>query len=176
MKKIIMGLVLIMIVGTNLRSLAQTPFSSSKYPYSFSIPDGWSVKNKIYLPATDAKIVDGRGNSFIISVITMPNSYKGKSATQVLSQLTDDETKMSQSPTDFENIIITKRGTTYISGRPFYFVFCSTPFPDGLRLNHKMFYYFYKSHCYTIDCASISSMTTEVTPFLESMLLTLKFQ
>lgn len=154
----------------------QTTFTSSKYPYSFTIPNGWRAKNQIYFPETDAKIVDNRGNSFIVSVKLLPNEFRSKNVEVIFNTLSDDEIKMSQSPSDFENVRITKRGVTYIGGKAFYYVFCNVPFPDNLRLNHKMFYYIHQSRMYTIDCSSISSMTLDVAPFLDVMLQTLKFK
>lgn len=173
MKRILLVVLLISIYGT---SIGQTTFTSKKYPYSFTIPDGWKIKEKIYLPETDAKIVDGKGNSFIVSVKALPSEFKNKSIESMLSKLSDDEIKMSQSPSDFENIVITKRGTTQVGRMVFYYVFCNVPFPDGYRLNHKMFYYIYQSKIYTIDCASISFMTLDVSPFLDIMLQTIKFK
>lgn len=176
MKKVIRLFIVFLILATSSKSIGQSTFTSVKYPYSFTIPDGWKIKEKIYLPETDAKIVDGKGNSFIVSVKSLPNEFKNKSIESMLSALSDDDIKMSQSPSDFENIIITKRGTTQVGRMVFYYVFCNAPFPDGYRLNHKMFYYIYQSKIYTIDCASISFMTLDVSPYLDVMLQTIKFK
>lgn len=164
------------LIGLFLNVMGQTKFISSKYPYSFTIPEGWRIKDKIYLPETDAKIVDDRGNSFIVTVKQLPNELKGMSIDNLFNASTDEEIKMSLSPMGFENIRLTKRGTTYIGGKLFYYVFSNEPFPDGLRLNHKLFYTIYQSKVYTIDCASISSMSVEVAPYLEIMLQTVKFK
>ena len=163
-------------IGSYTNAIGQTIFTSTKYPYSFTIPDGWKIKEKIYLPETDAKIVDGKGNSFIVSVKLLSNEFRGKSIESMLSKLSDDEIKMSQSPSDFENLILTKRGTTRIGSMVFYYVFSNAPFPDGYRLNHKMFYYIYQSRLYTIDLSSISFMTLNVSPYLDIMLQTIKFK
>ena len=61
LNKLLFFLVLIPITN-----FSQTKFTSSKYNYSFIIPDGWHVKEKIFNPDVDAKIVDGKGNSFIV--------------------------------------------------------------------------------------------------------------
>ena len=63
---IIIFLLSLMINSTS----AQQRFKSPKYGYSFTIPDGWRIKNQIILLDTDVKIVDDKGNSFIVSVST----------------------------------------------------------------------------------------------------------
>lgn len=165
-----------LLIGLLSNAIGQTKFTSTKYPYSFTIPEGWRIKDKIYLPDTDAKIVDNRGNSFIVSVKPLPTELKGMTIENILNDISDEEMKMAQSPTGFENVRLTKRGTNYIGGKLFYYAFFNEPFPDGLRLNHKIFYYIHQSKVYTIDCASISSMTVDVSPYLEIMLQTVKFK
>lgn len=157
-------------------TFSQTKFISSKYPYSLIMPDGWRAKDKIYLPETDAKIVDDRGNSFIISVKALPSEFNGKSAVKLLSSQSDEAIKASLSPGNFESLIIYNRQPTSINGREYYYVSASAPFEGSLRLNHKLFYLNYKSKMYTIDCSSISSMTNEASVYFDLMLQTLKFK
>lgn len=173
MKKI-SWIFLLILISNN--TISQTTFNSSKYPYSLMIPDGWRAKDKIYLPETDAKIVDDRGNSFIISVKALPTEFNGRSAVKLLTSLPDDAIKASLSPGNFESLIIYNRQPTNINGREYYYVSASAPFEGSLRLNHKIFYLNYKSKMYTIDCSSISSMTNEASVYFDLMLQTLKFQ
>lgn len=173
MKKI-SWIFLLILISNN--TISQTTFNSSKYPYTLIIPDGWRAKDKIYLPETDAKIVDDRGNSFIISVKTLPTEFNGKSAVKLLTSLPDDAIKASLSPGNFESLIIYNRQPTNINGREYYYVSASAPFEGSLRLNHKIFYLNYKSKMYTIDCSSISSMTNEASVYFDLMLQTLKFK
>ena len=173
MKKI-SWIFLLILISNN--TISQTTFNSSKYPYSLMIPDGWRAKDKIYLPETDAKIVDDRGNSFIISVKALPTEFNGRSAVKLLTSLPDDAIKASLSPGNFESLIIYNRQQTNINGREYYYVSASAPFEGSLRLNHKIFYLNYKSKMYTIDCSSISSMTNEASVYFDLMLQTLKFQ
>ena len=173
MKKI-SWIFLLILISNN--TISQTTFNSSKYPYTLIIPDGWRAKEKIYLPETDAKIVDDRGNSFIISVKALPTEFKGSSAVKLLTSLPDDAIKASLSPGNFESLIIYNRQPTNINGREYYYVSASAPFEGSLRLNHKIFYLNYKSKMYTIDCSSISSMSNEASVYFDLMLQTLKFQ
>lgn len=69
-------LTLFVFLYSTLQVFSQTKFTSSKYNYSFIIPDGWHVKDKIFNPDVDAKIVDGKGNSFIVSIKTFPTATK----------------------------------------------------------------------------------------------------
>lgn len=172
-KKMLSGIVFILLINS---IYGQTVFNSSKYPYSLIVPDGWRAKDKIYLPETDAKIVDDRGNSFIISVKQLPFQFNTYSAVKLLNTLSDDDIKASLSPGGFDELLIYKRSVTYINGREFYYVSASSPFEGKLRLNHKLFYLNYKAKAYTIDCSSISSMTNETSVYFDLLLQTLKFK
>ena len=54
--------VILLFISFNVFS--QTKFTSTKYNYSFIFPDGWHVKDKIFNPDVDAKIVDGKETHF----------------------------------------------------------------------------------------------------------------
>lgn len=55
---------LFLLVLFPITNFGQTKFTSAKYNYSFIIPDGWHVKDKIFNPDVDAKIVDGKETHF----------------------------------------------------------------------------------------------------------------
>ena len=159
----------------NTHVFGQTKFKSSKYGYSFTIPDGWRIKDKIILPGTDAKIVDDRGNSFIVSVKPLPNQFKKITSVKLLSAASNQEMIDMWAPT-YDDSYILRRGTTFIAGKEFYFVHMSCPFEDGLRLIHKMFMYNLRGYSFSIDCAAISSMTEETSVYFDVMLSTFKFE
>lgn len=154
--------------------IGQTVFKSAKYGYSFTIPDGWRVKEEIYLPGTDAKIVDDKGNSFIVTVRPLPTEYKYVSAKSLLEKSSNSEL-VELWAASYDNAYVLKRGSTFIADKEFYYVHMSFPFEGSLRLIHKMFMYNWKGNTVTIDCASISSMTTETSVYFELMLKTLRF-
>lgn len=153
----------------------QKSFKSSVYGYSFIIPDGWSIKDKIYTPGVDVKIVDGKGNSFVISVQSLPTDLIGVTTKEMFSNATNEELKNAFCAA-YDDCQILKRGTTFINGKEFYYIHFSDPFQDGLRLINKMFIYNYKSHGYSLNCSAISSMTIDTSPFFDLMLSTFKFQ
>ena len=152
----------------------QNVFKSSNYGYSFILPDGWRIKNKIIMPDTDAKIVDDRGNSFIVTIKPLPKQYKNISSVKLLSAASDQELLNIWTPAYNESYIL-RRGATFIGGKEFYFVHVSCPFEGRLRLIHKMFMYNYNGNSISIDCASISSMTEETSVYFDVMLSTFKF-
>jgi hypothetical protein len=154
---------------------AQQLFQSSKYGYSFIIPDGWRIKNQIVLPDTDAKIVDDKGNSFIVSVKPLPAEFKGTTSVSLLSKASDQDLIDLWAPS-YDNSYVLRRGTTVIGGKEFYFVHMSCPFEGNLRLIHKMFMYNWKGNSISIDCASISSMTAETSVYFDVMIRSFKFQ
>src|SRR5438105_673635 len=137
MKKIILSTFL---GFASIVCFSQSIFKSSAYGYSFTIPEGWSIKDKIYTPGVDAKIVDGKGNSFIVSVKPIPAELKGVSTKQMLSNASNEEL-INNFCAAYDDCQILKRGTYFIEGKEFYYIHLSDPFKDGLRIIHKMFMY-----------------------------------
>jgi hypothetical protein len=153
----------------------QKKFVSRDYGYSFVIPDGWKINNIINTPGVDAKIVDGKGNSFVISVKPLPAELIGVSTKQMFSDVTNEEL-INIFCAAYDDCKILKRGSTYIDTKEFYYIHFSDPFQDGLRLIHKMIMYNFKSKGYSIDCSAISSMTIDTSPTFDLMLSSFKFQ
>ena len=152
----------------------QTVFKSSKYGYSFTIPEGWRVKDEIFLPGTDAKIVDDRGNSFVVTVKPLPAEFKSTNVITLLEKSSNEEL-IELWASSYDNAYVLKRGSTFIADREFYYVHMSFPFEGNQRLIHKMFMYNWKGYSVSIDCASISSMTSETSVYFEMMLKTFRF-
>jgi hypothetical protein len=153
---------------------AQQRFTSSKYGYSFIIPDGWRIKSQIIMPDTDAKIVDDRGNSLIVSLKTLLADYKRVTAIEILSKSSDQDLIDIWFPT-YDNAYVLKRGITVIGGKEFYFAHISCPFEGNLRLIHKMYMYNWNGRSISIDCASIISMTYETSVYFDVMLHSFEF-
>lgn len=163
----------ILLLMTSLNICSQTKFTSSKYNYSFIIPDGWHVKEKIYNPDVDAKIVDGKGNSFIVSIKTFPTATK-LTARQQMAPITTQELE-EQFNAVYGTARIVKRGTFIIDLKEFYFLHMLTPFENGLQLYHKQFAYFKGNRVLNIDACSIETYLDETTPAFAIMLDTFKF-
>jgi hypothetical protein len=153
---------------------SQTPFKSTVYGYSFIVAEGWTIKDKIYTPGVDAKIVDGKGNSFVVSVNPLPAELKGVSTKQMFKDANEQEI-INNFCAVYDDCRLLKRGTYFIDGKEFYYIHLSDPFKDGLRVIHKMFMYNYKENAYSIDCSAISSMTVDTSPFFDLMLRSFKF-
>lgn len=156
------------------QSEAQQKFTSAKYGYSFVFPPGWRIKTQITMPDTDAKIVDDRGNSFIVTIKSLPAEFRKISAIELLSKSTDQDL-IDIWFSSFDNSYILRRGITVVGGKEFYFVHISCPFDDNLRLIHKMYMYNWNGRSISIDCASISSMTNETSVYFDVMLHTFHF-
>jgi hypothetical protein len=171
MKAISLLLISFLFIGT---ITSQTVFKSQKYGYSFTIPSGWRIKDQIVMPGTDAKIVDDRGNSFIVKVTQLPEEYKYTTSKSLLEKATDQDL-IELWAAAYDNAYILKRGSTIVDGKEFYFVHMSCPFEGSLRLIHKMFMYNWKGYSFSIDCAAISSMTSETSVYFDVMLNTFKF-
>jgi hypothetical protein len=154
---------------------AQQLFKSSKYGYTFIIPDGWRIKNQIVLPDTDAKVVDDKGNSFIVSINPLPSEYKQTTSVKLLSKATDQDL-IDIWAASYGNTYVLRRGITVVGGKEFYFVHLSSPFEGNLRLIHKMFMHNWNGYSISIDCASISSMTAETSVYFDVMLQSFKFK
>jgi hypothetical protein len=164
---------LILLVLFPITNFSQTKFTSSKYNYSFIIPDGWYVKDKIYNPDVDAKIVDGKGNSFIVSIKTFPTPTK-LTIKQQMAPITTQELE-EQFNAVYGTARIVKRGNFIIDLKEFYYLHMLTPFESGLQLYHKQFAYSYGNRVLTIDACSIETYLDETTPAFAIMLDTFKF-
>lgn len=160
------------ILFTSLNVFSQTKFTSAKYNYSFIIPDGWYVKDKIYNPDVDAKIVDGKGNSFIVSIKTFPTPTK-LTIKQQMAPITTQELE-EQFNAVYGTARIVKRGAFIIDLKEFYYLHMLTPFENGLQLYHKQFAYSYGNRVLTIDACSIETFLDETTPAFAIMLDTFK--
>ena len=164
---------LLFVVVFTTKTFAQTKFVSSKYNYSFVIPDGWHVKDKIYSPDVDAKIVDGKGNSFIVSIKTFPTATKLTIKEQMAYISTQDLEEQFNAV--YGTVQIVKRGTTALNFKEVYYYHMLTPFQNGLHLYHKQFAYSYENRVLSIDACSIESYMDETTPAFAIMLDTFKF-
>jgi hypothetical protein len=168
LNKLLFFLVLIPITN-----FSQTKFTSSKYNYSFIIPDGWHVKEKIYNPDVDAKIVDGKGNSFIVSIKTFPTATK-LTAKQQMESTTNQEME-EQFNAIYGTAKVIKRGSVFVGLKECYYFHLLTPFQDGLQLYHKQFIYSEGYRILSIDACSIETYLDETTPAFAIMIDTFKF-
>lgn len=163
----------ILLLLTSLNVISQTKFTSTKYNYSFIIPDGWHVKDKIFNPDVDAKIVDGKGNSFIVSIKTFPTATK-LTAKQQMESTTNRELE-EQFNAVYGTTKVIKRGSVFVGLKECYYIHLLTPFQDGLQLYHKEFYYSEGYRILTIDACSIETYLDETTPAFAIMTSTFEF-
>lgn len=164
---------LLVLLLTSLSIRSQTKFTSTKYNYSFIIPEGWHVKDKIMNPDVDAKIIDGKGNSFIVSMKTFPTATK-LTIKQQMAPITNDEL-IEQFNGVYGNTQIAKRGVYQIDLKDFYYIHLLTPFQGGLRLYHKQFAYSDGNRILSIDACSIEPFLDETAPAFAIMLETFQF-
>jgi hypothetical protein len=92
------------------------------------------VKDKIYNPDVDAKIVDGKGNSFIVSIKTFPTATK-LTAKQQMESTTNQEME-EQFNAVYGTAKVIKRGSVFVGLNECYYIHLLTPFQDGLQLYH----------------------------------------
>lgn len=163
----------ILLLLTSLNVISQTKFTSAKYNYSFIIPDGWHVKDKIFNPEVDAKIVDGKGNSFIVSIKTFPTSTK-LTVKQQMESTTNQEME-EQFNAVYGTAKVIKRGSVFVGLKECYYIHLLTPFQEGLQLYHKNFYYSEGYRILSIDACSIETYLDETTPAFALMIDTFKF-
>lgn len=164
-------LVILTVVPLNL--MGQTRFSSTKYNYSFIIPDGWHKKDQTFNPDVDAKIVDGKGNSFIVSIKTFPTSTN-LTARQQLEDVSNYELEQ-QFDAVFGETKIVKRGVVAVGMKEFYYIHMLAPYVDGYKLCHKMFYYSEGYKMLTIDACSIETYLDETSAAFGIMIPTFEF-
>ena len=164
---------IILILSIPLCSFTQSAFKSPKFSYSYLIPEGWHIKDKIYHQSVDSKAVDDKGNSFVVTVIEFPTPSK-RTAKQEYEGMTNEQLE-----NEFNGIYgdtkVIKRGTILIGGKEFYYIHFTTPFKDNLTLYHKMFSYNESYRTYSIDACAISNQVIETTPYFSVMLTSFKF-
>jgi hypothetical protein len=168
-----MNKLLFILLLTSLNVISQTKFTSAKYNYSFIIPDGWYVKDKIFNPEVDAKIVDGKGNSFIVSIKTFPTATQ-LTAKQQMESTTNQEME-EQFNAVYGTAKVIKRGSVVVGLKECYYIHLLTPFQDGLQLYHKEFFYSEGFRILSIDACSIETYLDETTPAFALMIDTFKF-
>lgn len=172
-KKNLLAILFIILISVPLNMVGQTKFTGSKYNYSFIIPDGWVSKDKIYNPDVDAKIVDGKGNSFIVSIKSFPTSTK-LTAKQQMENASNQELEEQFNAVYGETKIV-KRGTVLIGLKEFYYLHLLTPFTDGYNLYHKQFLYSEGYKMLSIDACSIETFLDETSPAFAIMISTFEF-
>lgn len=163
----------IVLLLTSLNVFSQTKSTSTKYNYSFIIPDGWHVKDKIFNPDVDAKIVYGKGNSFIVSIKTFPTATK-LTAKQQMESTTNQEME-EQFNAIYGTAKSVRRGAVFVGLKEFYYFRLLTPFQDGLQLYHKQFIYSEGYRILSIDASSIETYLDKTTPAFALMIDTFKF-
>jgi hypothetical protein len=163
----------ILLLLTSLNVFTQIKFTSTKYNYSFIIPDGWHVKDKIFNPDVDAKIVDGKGNSFIVSIKTFPTSTNLTAKQQMES--TSNKELEEQFDALYGTTKVIKRGSVVVGLKECYYIHLLTPFQNGLQLYHKQFMYSEGYRVLSIDACSIETYLDETTPAFAIMIDTFKF-
>lgn len=168
LKKIVL---ILLVVPLNL--LGQTKFKSTKYNYSFVIPPGWHQKNQITNPDVDAKIVDGKGNSFIISIKTFPTSTDLTAREQMESSTNRDLEE--QFDAVYGTTKVVKRGITTVGIKEFYYFHLLTPYIDGFKLYHKQFLYSEGYKTLSIDACAIETYVDETAPSFAIMIATFEF-
>lgn len=131
------------------------------------------MKDKIFNPDVDAKIVDGKGNSFIVSIKTFPTATK-LTATQQMESTTNQEME-EQFNAVYGNAKIVKRGSVLVDLKECYYFHLLTPFKDGLQFYHKQFIYSEGYRILSIDASSIETYLDETTPAFALMIDTFKF-
>lgn len=156
-----------------LNMMGQTRFTSSKYNYSFVFPEGWHRNDKIQSPDVDAKIVDGKGNSFIVSVKSFPTSTD-LTAKQQIEDASNQELEEQFNAVYGETKIV-KRGTVSLGLQEFYYIHLLTPFQDGFKLYHKMFFYSEGYKMISIDAAAIETYIPETSPAFAIMISSFEF-
>lgn len=164
---------LFLLILIPITNFSQTKFTSAKYNYSFIIPDGWHVKDKIFNPDVDAKIVDGKGNSFIVSVKTFPTATKLTARQQM--ETTTNRDLEEQFNAVYGTAKIVKRGVVYVGLKECYYIHLLTPFQDGYKLYHKQFLFSEGYRILSIDACSIETYVDETTPAFAIMIDTFKF-
>ena len=151
----------IAITMTCLTTFSQTIHKSIKYGYTVTIPKGWKLSDNINFKNVDTKIVDGKGNSFVVAVEVFDEIIP-KTAKEMFEELSTAELEeMYKGIFGEGSCTIIKRGTTFISGKEFYYIHSLGDTKNGQML-HKMFVYCNGNKNITINAACFNSKASEL--------------
>lgn len=165
--------IILILILTSTDAVCQTNYTSSKYNYSLTFPNSWTVKENIINPNVDCKIVDGLGNSFVVSIVSFPTSTK-LTAKQQMNNMSNNDLEQ-QFNSIYGTTKVIKRGTIFIDLKEFYYLHLLTPFSDDSKLYHKMFLFNEGYKMLSIDACSVDNFINQTTPAFAIMISTFKF-
>ena len=150
-----------------------TTYRSPKFGYSFTIPKGWKKSDNISFKNVDTKIVDGKGNSFIVCVEEFDEPI-GKTAKEIYEEISTSQLEeMSKGVFGEGSCNIIRRGTVYLNGKEFYYIHSIDDGKNG-KLLQKMYVYCYGNKNITLNASCFNSSSLEISPFLAVMITSFK--
>jgi hypothetical protein len=155
------------------RSFGQEAFTSTKYNYSFTIPVGWFKKDIYYNTGIDAKIIDGKGNSFVVSVSSKTNN----------NTLNDDFTSLSNSDIETQlstvlhltGVTVISRSFVNIDKNQFYLIESKADLEKGGSTYSRMYTCYKGKLSITLTATAMDYMRATINPTLDKILQSFKF-
>jgi hypothetical protein len=156
-----------------LVALSQTEFKSKRFNYSFTIASGWSIKDKIFDPESDAKLTDGKGNTFYVKIKTsiIPGNQTAKEYWETKS---DKEIDSTLSTVDCK-AKVTERGSLTVDGEEFYYIYSVKKFANDTKTFNRSYYLNHQSRTYIITTKSVDTDKDKTKKDIEAMINSFKF-
>ena len=154
-------------------AFSQNVFKGKKLNYSFTIPAGWYMKNEMYSASTDGKVIDGKGNSFIVTIqnASVPNS---QTAVEYFGTKSSIELESLFSQSD-NKVKILARNTVVIDGKAFYYIYTMTTYTDGFKTYDKSYSYNLKTYSIVLNACCLEKYINETKSIFAQIISSFKF-
>lgn len=170
MKKI---LLLFLCLYFPLLAFNQTTFKGKKLNYSFTIPSGWHIKDNFYSQETDGKIIDGKGNSFIVT-ISKTDQANTQTAEKYFGSYTTSELETLLS-SEVGKVKIIERKTYIIDSKTYYYIYHLTTASDGFKTYSKMYFYNLKYYCIVLNATCLEKYIYETKTAFAQIIASFKY-
>ena len=147
-----MLLMISFLVGFNY-TYSQTPYHNSKFGYSFTIPEGWKVKDEQTSYDNDLKLVNGKGSSVVINVDKLTPDINNRTAKDIYDQFTDSQL-LEMYRAMIPSIKLINRGSVDYNGIEFYYINLEIPQGTAPHMLSKIFVVHSegKRYVFTFNC------------------------
>jgi hypothetical protein len=146
-KTIVLSLFIILVVWSNIN--AQGVFKSPNFGYLLTYPEGWYLKDKTYMPNIDCKIIDGNGNSFIISVA--PSSLTSEEYLKQIEQYSSYDLKKGFMTSNHKKNEILLKERRVLNSRICYYIKMKSLMTTGNTLISELYLYSSGKYEYSIN-------------------------
>ncbi|HUH75242.1 MAG TPA: hypothetical protein VLZ75_12680 [Chitinophagales bacterium] len=152
---------------------AQNTFKSSKYGYTLSYPEIWKIKDVYYMPNIDFKLIDGNGNSFIVSVSSTQFSTEGY--IKEIEKLSTTQLANGFKNSNFKSVDILLKERRSLNNKECYYIKMKSLLSTGKFLISELYIYSSGKYEYAINASYNQNEAEILSPIIKKMMSSFKF-